>query len=160
VHTWSGFVYVAFVIDSMLAGSWAGGPAALRMQTSFWMPWNKPYTSAGSSAGMHSSIIPIAAVSMFPSSTRTGWPSPALSLLSAASEILTTRLSATINGLNKAELIHGRRPWRSFEAVEFPALEWVDWFNNRRLLGPMGNIPPAEAELRYYASLESPAKVA
>ena len=45
-------------------------------------------------------------------------------------------------------------PWRSFEAVEFATLEWVDWFNNRRLLEPIGNIPPAEAEQRYYAMLE------
>jgi hypothetical protein len=39
-----------------------------------------------------------------------------------------------------------RRPWRSFEAVEFASLEWIDWFNNRRLLEPIGNVPPAEAE--------------
>ena len=44
----------------------------------------------------------------------------------------------------------------SFEAVEFATLEWVDWFNNRRLLEPIGNIPPAEAEERYYAMLEQP----
>jgi putative transposase len=50
-----------------------------------------------------------------------------------------------------------RGPWRSFEAVEFATLEWVDWFNNRRLLEPIGNIPPAEAEERYYAMLEQPA---
>ena len=48
-----------------------------------------------------------------------------------------------------------RGPWRSFEAVEFATLEWVDWFNNRRLLEPIGNIPPAEAEERYYAMLEA-----
>jgi hypothetical protein len=57
----------------------------------------------------------------------------------------------------KAEVIHRRGPWRSFEAVEFATLEWVDWFNNRRLLEPIGNIPPAEAEERYYARLEDPA---
>jgi putative transposase len=51
-------------------------------------------------------------------------------------------------------VIHRRGPWRSFEAVEFATLEWVDWFNNRRLLGPLGNIPPAEAEATYYAQLE------
>ena len=60
-------------------------------------------------------------------------------------------LAETINGLYKAELIHRRGPWRSFEAVEFATLEWVDWFNHRRLLEPIGNIPPAEAEDRYYA---------
>jgi hypothetical protein len=55
-------------------------------------------------------------------------------------------LAETINGLYKAEVIHRRRPWRSFEAVEFATLEWVDWFNYRRLLEPIGKIPPAEAE--------------
>src|SRR3954447_21592396 len=63
-------------------------------------------------------------------------------------------LAETINGLYKAEVIHRCGPWRSFEAVEFATLEWVDWFNNRRLLGPIGNIPPAEAEAAYYAQLE------
>ena len=62
-------------------------------------------------------------------------------------------LTETINGLYKAEVIHRRGPWRSFEAVEFATLEWVDWFNNRRLLGSIGNIPPAEAKERYYAVL-------
>src|SRR3954465_12294996 len=66
----------------------------------------------------------------------------------------------TINGLYKAEVIHRRGPWRSFEAVEFATLEWVDWFNHRRLLEPIGNIPPAEAEERYYAMLQHPAMAA
>ena len=69
-------------------------------------------------------------------------------------------LAETINGLYKAEVIHRRGPWRSFEAVEFATLEWVDWFNNRRLLEPIGNIPPAEAEQRYYAMLEQSATAA
>lgn len=63
-------------------------------------------------------------------------------------------LAETINGLYKAEVIHRRGPWRSFEAVEYATLEWVDWFNNRRLLEPIGNIPPAEAEELYYAMLD------
>jgi len=66
-------------------------------------------------------------------------------------------LAETIDGLYKAEVIWRRGPWRSFEAVEFATLEWVDWFNNRRLLEPIGNIPPAEAEARYYVQLEEPA---
>lgn len=48
-------------------------------------------------------------------------------------------------------MIHRPGPWRSMEAVELTILEWVDWINNRRLMGPIGNIPPAEAEERYYA---------
>jgi transposase InsO family protein len=61
-------------------------------------------------------------------------------------------LAETINGLFKTEVIRRRGPWRTLEAVEFATLEWVDWFNNRCLLGPIGNIPPVEAEDRYYAA--------
>ncbi len=64
-------------------------------------------------------------------------------------------LAETINGLYKDEAIHRRGPWRSFEAVEYATLEWVDWFNNQRLLGPIGNIPPAEAEANHYADSEN-----
>jgi len=64
-------------------------------------------------------------------------------------------LTETINGLYKAEVIHRRRPWRSFEAVEYAPLGWADWFNHRRLLEPIGNIPPAEAEHRYYATADN-----
>ena len=64
-------------------------------------------------------------------------------------------MAETINGLYKAEVIHRCGPWRSFEAVEMATLEWVDWFNNRRLLEPIGNIPPAEAEANFYAALET-----
>jgi putative transposase len=63
-------------------------------------------------------------------------------------------LAETINGLYKAEVIHRSGPWKSLEAVEFATLEWVDWFNHRRLLEPIGNIPPAEAEQRYFAMLD------
>jgi len=66
-----------------------------------------------------------------------------------------TALAETINGLYKAEVIHRRGPWHSFEAVEYATLEWVDWFNHRRLLEPMGNIPPAEAEDQYYADADN-----
>ncbi len=51
-------------------------------------------------------------------------------------------------------MINRRGPWRSFKAAECATLEWVDWFNNRRLLEPIGNIPPVEAEQRYYAMLD------
>ena len=72
----------------------------------------------------------------------------------ASSDSYDNALAETVNGLYKAEVIHRRGPWRSFEAVELATLEWVDWFNNRRLLEPIGNIPPAEAEERHYAMLE------
>ena len=66
----------------------------------------------------------------------------------------------TISGLYKTEAIWRRGPWRSLEAAEFATLEWIDWFNHRRLLEPIGNIPPAEAEARYYAQTEDVATAA
>jgi transposase InsO family protein len=65
-------------------------------------------------------------------------------------------LAETINGLYKAEVIRPNGPWRGIEEVEFATLEWVDWFNNRRLLEPIGNIPPVEFEAMYAQSQESP----
>ena len=69
-------------------------------------------------------------------------------------------LAETVIGLFKTEVIRRRGPWRSMEAVEFATLEWVAWFNHQRLLEPIGNIPPAEAEARYYAQAEAPALAA
>jgi transposase InsO family protein len=63
-------------------------------------------------------------------------------------------------GLFKTEVIRRRGPWRSLEEVEFATLEWVAWFNTQRILEPIGNIPPAEAEARYYAQMEAPAMAA
>ena len=62
-------------------------------------------------------------------------------------------LAETIIGLFKTEIIHQRGPWRHLEAVEYATLEWVDWFNHRRLLEPIGNIPPAEFEATYHQSM-------
>ena len=69
-------------------------------------------------------------------------------------------LAESTNGLYKTEVIRKRGPWRSLEAVEFATLEWLDWFNNRRLLEPVGNVPPAEADERYDAELEALPKAA
>ena len=59
-------------------------------------------------------------------------------------------LAESVIGLFRTEIIHRRGPWRSLEAVEFATLESVDWFNTRRLLEPIGYVPPAEYEARYY----------
>ena len=56
-------------------------------------------------------------------------------------------LAETINGLYKTEVIRRRGPWKNIEEVEYATLEWVDWFNNRHLLGPIGDVPPAEYEM-------------
>jgi transposase InsO family protein len=64
-------------------------------------------------------------------------------------------LAESVIGLFKTEIIRRLGPWKSCEAVEYKTLEWVDWFNHQRLLEPIGNIPPAEAEANYYAALEN-----
>ena len=69
-------------------------------------------------------------------------------------------LAETVIGLFKTEVIRRRGPWRSLAAVEYATLDWVDWYNTRRLLAPIGDMPPAEAEARYYAQLEAPALAA
>ena len=66
-------------------------------------------------------------------------------------------LAETIIGLYKTEVIRHRGPWQNIDAVEFATLEWVDWFNNRRLLESIGNVPPAELEMAYYRQLEGSA---
>jgi putative transposase len=69
-------------------------------------------------------------------------------------------LAETINGLYKTEAIRPRGPWRHIDEVEYATLEWVDWFNNRRLLEPIGDVPPAEFEQAYYDGLERQAVAA
>ena len=69
-------------------------------------------------------------------------------------------LAESIIGLYKTEVIWPRGPWKNIDEVEYATLEWVDWFNNKRLLEPIGNIPPAELEQAYYEQLESQAEAA
>jgi transposase InsO family protein len=69
-------------------------------------------------------------------------------------------LAETVIGLFKTEIVRRLGPWRSLEAVEIATLEWIDWFNHRRLLEPIGNMPPAEAEMNYYTELETRAVAA
>jgi len=82
------------------------------------------------------------------------------SSVGSVGDSIDNALAETINGLFKAEVIWPRGPWRNLDAVEYATLEWVDWFNNRRLLEPIGDIPPAEFEQAYYDQLEGQAKAA
>ena len=75
----------------------------------------------------------------------------------SAGDSYDNALAETINGLYKTEVIRHRGPWRNIDDVEFATLEWVDWFNHRRLLQPIENIPPAEFEMAYYRQLRKSA---
>ena len=78
----------------------------------------------------------------------------------SAGDSYDNALAESVIGLFKTEVIRRKGPWKSLESVEYATLEWVDWFNNRRLLEPIGNIPPVELESAYYAMEETRALVA
>lgn len=161
VATWSGFVYVAFVIDAFARRivGWRVSRAAhagfvleaLEQALCDRRPVQGGRLVHHSDRGVQYVSIKyterLAEAGVEPS-------------VGSVGDSYDNALAETINGLYKAEVIHRRGPWRSFEAVELATLEWVDWFNNRRLLEPIGNVPPAEAEERYYAMLEEPAMAA
>jgi putative transposase len=155
VSTWTGFVYVAFVID-VYARRIVGWRASRTAHASFVLDAleqalheRRPVRRGGL---VHHSDRGSQYVSIrYTERLAEAGVEPSVG---SVGDSYDNALAETINGLYKAEVIHRRGPWRSFEAVEFATLEWVDWFNNRRLLEPIGNIPPAEAEERYYAMLD------
>ena len=161
VSTWAGFVYVAFVIDAY-ARRIVGWRVSRTAHASFVLDAleqalhdRRPLRGGGL---VHHSDRGVQYVSIrYTERLAEAGIEPSVG---SVGDSYDNALAETVNGLYKAEVIHRRGPWRSFEAVEFATLEWVDWFNNRRLLEPIGNIPPAEAEERYYAMLDQPAMAA
>jgi transposase InsO family protein len=161
VVTWQGFVYVAFVIDTF-ARRVVGWRVSRNAQAGFVLDAleqalhdRRPIQGGGlvhhsDRGGQYLSIryterLAIAGIE----------PS-----VGSVGDSYDNALAESIIGLFKTEVIRRPGPWKSLEAVEFATLEWVDWFNNRRLLEPIGNIPPAEAEARYYASQQEVALAA
>jgi putative transposase len=156
VATWAGFVYVAFVID-VFARRVIGWRVARSMQTDLVLDaleqalWSRSkidgvihHSDRGSQylSIRYSERMIDAGVQ--PSVGTTG-------------DSYDNALAETIIGLYKTEVIHHRGPWRNIDAVEYATLEWVDWFNNRRLLEPIGNMPPVEFETAYYRQREESA---
>jgi len=80
--------------------------------------------------------------------------------MSSVGDLYDNALAETIIGLYKTEVIHHSEPWRNMDHMEFETLDWVDWFNNQRLLEPIGNIPPAEFEELHYQTQEPPVMAA
>jgi transposase InsO family protein len=161
VSTWSGFVYVAFVIDTF-ARRIVGWRVSRQAHAGFVLDAleqaiadRRPIAGGGL---VHHSDRGVQYVSI--KYTERLAEAGLVPSVGSVGDSYDNALAETINGLYKAEVIWRRGPWRSLEAVEFATLEWVDWFNNRRLLEPIGNIPPAEAEAAYYRKMEEPAKIA
>ena len=125
------------------------------------MLWSRRCTIVVPSRAAAWSTTAIAACSTSRSATRNVSPARGIEpSVGSVGDSYDNALAETIIGLFKTEVIRRRGPWRSLEAVEFATLEWVDWFNNRRLLEPIGNMTPAEAEERYYAQLQETALAA
>jgi putative transposase len=155
VSTWTGFVYVAFVIDAS-ARRIVGWRVSRTAHAGFVLDAleqalhdRQPVRGGGL---VHHSDRGVQYVSIrYTARLIEAGVEPSVG---SVGDSYDNALAETINGLYKAELIHRRGPWRTLEAVECATLEWVDWFNHRRLLEPIGNLPPAEAEARYHAERE------
>ncbi|MGB5257412.1 MAG: IS3 family transposase [Woeseiaceae bacterium] len=156
VSTWQGFVYVAFVIDTF-ANHIVGWKVSGSPKTDFVLDAleqalykRRPVRKGGL---VHHSDRGSQYVSIrYTERLAEEGIEPSVG---SVGDSYDNALAETINGLYKTEVIRRRGPWRNLEAVEMATLEWVDWFNNRRLLGPIGNIPPAEAEANYYAQRDA-----
>jgi putative transposase len=160
VATWTGFVYVAFVIDAY-ARRIVGWRVSRSAHAGFVLDaLEQALADRRPLAGglVHHSDRGVQYVSI--KYTERLAEAGLVPSVGSIGDSYDNALAETINGLYKAEVIHRRGPWRSLEAVEHATLEWVDWFNNRRLLSSIGHVPPAEAEARYYAGLEDPALAA
>ena len=151
VATWRGFVYVAFVID-VLARRIVGWRVSASLRTDFVLDALEQAIydrrAADLAALVHHSDRGTQYLSMrYTDRLTEAGIAPSVG---SRGDSYDNALAESIIGLFKTEVIHRKGPWRHLEAVEFATLTWVDWFNTRRLLEPIGYVPPAEYEARYY----------
>jgi len=158
VATWRGFVYVAFVID-VFARTIVGWRASGSLRTDLALDALEQalYARPDTDRLVHHSDRGVQYVSIrYTERLAEAGIEPSVG---SVGDSYDNALAESVIGLYKTEVIRRRGPWRHLEAVEFATLEWVDWFNNRRLLEPIGNIPPMEFEEAYYRTQEAPAMV-
>jgi transposase InsO family protein len=153
VATWSGFVYTAFIID-VFANRIVGWRTTRSMRTDLVLDaLEQALHERGAENGLvhhtdrGTQYLSICYTERLQDVGIEG-------SVGTTGDSYDNALAESIIGLYKAELIHRRGPWRSLDDVEYATLEWVDWFNHRRLLEPIGHVPPAEFEQEYYEQLE------
>ena len=151
VATWQGFVYVAFVID-VFARRIVGWRVSSSLRTDFVLDalTKRSYARCDDTVGdlVHHSDRGSQYVSMrYTERLADAGIEPSVG---SRGDAYDNALAESVIGLFKTEVIRRKGPWRALEAVEFATLAWVDWFNHRRLLEPIGYVPPAEYEARYY----------
>ncbi|WP_409559623.1 IS3 family transposase [Escherichia coli] len=150
VSTWQGFVYVAFIID-VFAGCIVGWRVSSSMETTFVLDaleqalWARRPSGTVHHSDKGSQYISLAYTERLKEAGL-------LASTGSTGDSYDNAMAESINGLYKAEVIH-RKSWKNRAEVELATLTWVDWYNNRRLLGRLGHTPPAEAEKAYYASI-------
>ena len=159
VATWAGFVYVAFVID-VFARSIVGWrvSSSLRSDLALDALEQALHARAPLDGLVHHSDRGTQYLSI--RYTERLAEAGIERSVGSVGDSYDNALAETVNGLYKTEVIRRRGPWRNIDEVEFATLEWVDWFNRRRLLEPIGYVPPAEFEAAYYRGQEPPAVVA
>lgn len=159
VATWTGFVYVAFIID-VFARVIVGWRVSQSLQTE--LVFDALEQALWARRDIKGLIHHSDRGSQYLSIRYTERLAEANIEASVGSvgDSYDNALAETINGLYKTEVIRHQGPWRNVDEVEFATLVWVDWFNNRRLFEPIGNIPPVEHEMAYYRQLEESDEVA
>jgi len=159
VATWAGFVYVAFVIDvfSRRIVGWRVS-RSLRSDLALDALEQALYARPNTEHLVHHSDRGVQYLSLrYTERLIEAGIEPSVG---SVGDSYDNALAETIIGLYKTEVIHQEGPWRDADHVEFETLDWVDWFNNQRLLEPIGYIPPAEFEELYYQRQKTPALVA
>ncbi len=159
VATWAGFVYVAFITD-VFSRKIVGWRVSNSLRSDLALDAREQALHARSNVSqlVHHSDRGVQYLSIrYTERLAEAGIEPSVG---SVGDSYDNALAETINGLLKADFIRHRGPWRNLEDVEFATLEWVDWFNNRRLFGPIGNIPPAEFEALYDGIQEAPAMAA
>jgi putative transposase len=151
VATWRGFVYVAFVID-VFARRIVGWRVSASLRADFVLDAldQAIYERCGEDVGdlIHHSDRGSQYLAMrYTERLADAGIDPSIG---SRGDAYDNALAESVIGLFKTEVIRLKGPWRHLEAVEFATLDWVDWFNHRRLLEPIGDMPPAEYEARYY----------
>jgi transposase InsO family protein len=149
VATWRGFVYVAFVVDAF-ARRIVGWRVSSSLKTDLALDALEQALNqrkAAPSRLVHHSDRGVQYLSIrYTDRLDEAGVEPSVG---SKGDSYDNALAETIIGLYKTELIRRRGPWKSVEAVELATLDWIDWYNNRRLLGPIGYVPPAEYEVQH-----------
>ncbi len=159
VATWRGFVYVAFVID-VYARRIVGWRVCGSLRTDIALDALEQalYARPAIDQLVHHSDRGTQYLSIrYTDRLAEAGIEPSVGIVGDSYD---NALAESVIGLYKTEVIRRRGPWRQLEAVEFATLEWVEWFNNRRLLTSIGDVPPVEYEQQYYRAQEAPAMMA